>query len=147
MRAVAAEMKKRHPGLPVFVVGTSRSTVSAAYLGTALEAELAGAVLTSSLFFSDTRRRQSALAGFNWSKVKMPLLLVHHEDDGCGATPFFEAERLARRFPLVRVSGGKPAQSGPCEPLSQHGFFGKEPETVDAIAAWMLGRPFAKEIR
>jgi hypothetical protein len=147
MHAVAAEMKKRHPGLPVFVVGTSRSTVSAAYLGTALEAELAGAVLTSSLFFSDTRRRQSALAGFNWSKVKMPLLLVHHEDDGCGATPFFEAERLARRFPLVRVSGGKPAQSGPCEPLSQHGFFGKEPETVDAIAAWMLGRPFAKEIR
>jgi hypothetical protein len=42
--------------------------------------------------------RQSVLAGFNWSKVKMPLLLVHPEDDGC-ATPYFEAERLARRFP------------------------------------------------
>jgi hypothetical protein len=35
----------------------------------------------------------------------------------------------------------------PCEPLSQHGFFAKEAETVDAIAAWMLGRPFEKEIR
>ena len=147
VRAIAAEVKKRHPGLPVFVVGTSRSTVSAAYLAVALESELAGAVLTSSLFFGDIRGRQSVLAGFNWSKVKMPLLLVHHEDDGCGATPYFEAERLARRFPLVSVSGGKPAQSGPCEPLSQHGFFGKEAETVDAIAAWMLGRPFSKGIR
>ncbi|HSA89918.1 MAG TPA: hypothetical protein VLF42_08490 [Burkholderiales bacterium] len=147
VRAVAAEMKKRHPGLPVFVVGTSRSTVSAAYLAAALEAELAGAVLTSSLFFGDTRGRQSVLAGFGWSKIRMPLLFVHHQDDGCGATPYFEAERLARRYPLVAVSGGKPAQSGPCEPLSQHGFFGKEAETVDAIAAWMLGRPFAKEIR
>lgn len=147
VRTIVAEMKRRHPGLPVFVVGTSRSTVSAAYLAVALEPELAGVVLTSSLFFGDIRARQSVLAGFNWSKVKIPLLLVHHEDDGCGATPYFEAERLARRFPLVSVSGGKPAQSGPCDPLSQHGFFGKEAETVDAITAWMLGRPFSKDIR
>ena len=147
VRAVAADMRTRHPGLPVFVVGTSRSTVSAAYLAVALEPELAGAVLTSSLFFGDLRGRQPVLAGFSWSKVKIPLLLVHHADDGCGATPYFEAERLARRFALVRVSGGKPAQSGPCEPLSPHGFFGKEAETVDAIAAWMLGRPYSKDIR
>jgi pimeloyl-ACP methyl ester carboxylesterase len=147
VRAVVAEMKKRHPGLPVFVVGTSRSTVSAAYLALALDPELAGAVLTSSLFFGDIRRRSPALAGFNWTKVKVPLLLVHHEDDGCGATPYFEAERLARRFPLVKVNGGKPPESGPCDPLAQHGFYGKEAETVDAIAAWMLGKPFAREIR
>jgi hypothetical protein len=83
------------------------------------------------------RARRAALAGFDWSSVKMPLLLVHHEDDGC----------LARRFPLVKVSGGNPAQSGPCEPLSQHGFFGREAQAVDAMAAWMLGRPFAKDIR
>ena len=147
IRAVAAEMKRRHPGLPVFVVGTSRSTVSAAHLAVALEADLAGAVLTSSLFFGDIRGRVPALSGFGWSNVKVPLLLVHHTDDACGATPFFEAARLARRFPLVRVSGGKPPQSGPCDPLGAHGFFGKEAETVDAIAAWMLGRPFEKEIR
>ena len=76
----------------------------------------------------------------------MPLLLVHHEDDGCGATPYFEAERLARRFPLVKVSGGNPAQSGPASRCPSTGSSG-EAETVDAIAAWMLGRPFAKDIR
>jgi pimeloyl-ACP methyl ester carboxylesterase len=147
LRAVAAEMKKRHPGLPLFVVGTSRSTLSAAYLAAALEGEVAGAVLTSSLFYSDARARMTALASFDWSKAGVPLLFVHHAEDSCGATPYLEAQRLARRFPLVTVHGGKPPESGPCDPLAPHGFFGREAETVDAIAAWMLGKPFAKEIR
>lgn len=147
IRAVVAEMKKRYPGLPMFVVGTSRSTVSAAHLAGALEGDLAGAVLTSSLFFFDLRQRSVALAGFNWSKVKMPLLFVHHVEDNCAATPHYETQRLAQRFPLVSVSGGKPPESPPCEPLAQHGFYGKEPETVDAIAAWMLGKPYPKDIR
>ena len=147
MRAVIAEVKKRYPGLPLFIVGTSRSTLSAAYLSAALEGEADGVVLTSSLFFGDTRGRAVALAGFDWSKVKLPLLLVHHADDGCGATPYFEAARLAKRYPLVTVNGGKPAESGPCEPYAQHGFYGREAETVDAIAAWMLRKPFTQEIR
>ena len=146
VRAVLAEVKKRYPGVPVFIVGTSRSTLSAAYLGGALEGEVAGVVLTSSIFFSDQRGRVPALAGYNWSKVKVPMLFVHHGDDACGATPYHEAARLARRFPLVTVKGGKPAESPPCEPLAQHGFYGKEAETVDAITAWMLGKPFPKDI-
>lgn len=146
MRAVLAEMHKRHPGLPVFVVGTSRSTLSAAYLGGALQGEIAGVVLTSSLFYSDQRARFPALAGYDWSKVKVPMLFVHHGDDACGATPYHEAARLGQRFPLVTVNGGKPAESPPCEPLAQHGFYGKEAETVDAIAAWMLGKPVPKDI-
>ena len=146
VRAVLAEVKRRYPGLPAFIVGTSRSTLSAAYLGGALEGEVAGVVLTSSIFFSDQRARIPALAGYSWSKVKVPILFVHHGDDGCGATPYHEAARLARRFPLITVRGGKRAESPPCEPLAQHGFYGKEAETVDAIAAWMLGKPFPKDI-
>jgi hypothetical protein len=87
------------------------------------------------------------LLAFNWSAIKIPLLLVHHVDDQCRAAPYDEAERLGRRFPLITVRGGKRAESGPCEPLSAHGFFGREPETVDAIAGWMLGKPYAREIR
>ncbi len=142
------EVKKRYPGLPVFLVGTSRSTISVAYLAVALDGEIAGAVLTSSLFYGVPRTNpRPVLAGFDWSAIKMPALVVHHEDDGCFATPYREATRLANRFPLVTVHGGKPAESGPCEPFAPHGFLGKEAETVDAIAAWMLGRPFPKEIK
>jgi hypothetical protein len=135
VRAIVAEMKKRYPRLPVFLVGTSRSTISAEHLAVALGGELAGVVLTAS--FLD----------FDWSKVRVPVLLVHHVDDGCRHTPYRGAARLEKRYPLVSVHGGKPPKSGPCEPFSQHGFYGKEPETVDAIAGWMLGKPFSKDIR
>jgi hypothetical protein len=105
-------------------------------------------VLTSSLFYEGPRASpRPVLAGFSWPSIKMPALVVHHAADTCFATPYSDAARLQSRYPLVTVHGGKPPESGPCDPYSPHGFFGKEPETVDAIAAWMLGKPFAKEIR
>ena len=46
----------------------------------------------------------------------------------------------------VSVSGGKSPETGHCQPLAPHGYYGKEAETVAAIAAWMLGKLFAREI-
>lgn len=144
-RAVLAELRKRYPGLPVFVVTTSRSTISGAHLGRALGDEIAGVVLTSSMFASP-RGRWPVITGFEFGSIKSPLLFVHHRGDTCHATPYSEAARLGGRFPLVTVSGGKPPESGPCDPFSPHGYFGKEAETVDAISAWMLKKPFARSI-
>jgi hypothetical protein len=150
IRAVRGELYKRFPELPVFLVGTSRSTLSVAYLARWLQTDIQGAVLTSSLFYSGGGQHvRPVLAGFNWSQIKVPLLFVHHEDDGCRATPYREATRVTR-YPLVAlitVQGGKPPESGPCDPRSSHGFFGREAETVDAIAAWMLGKPFPRNIQ
>ena len=74
------------------------------------------------------------------------LLFVHHREDACESTPYSEAHRLAPRYPLISVKGGKAPESGPCDPFAPHGYYGKEAETVDAIAAWMLKKPFAREI-
>jgi hypothetical protein len=147
VRAVLAEVRKRYPGLPLYLVGTSRGTVSVAYLAAALGDEVAGAVQTSTLFFGGGPARAAILSSFNWSSIKVPLLFVHHADDSCVATPYLEARRLEPRYPLVTVHGGKPPESPACEPQAQHGFYGKDAATVDAIAAWMLNKPFAKEIR
>lgn len=147
IRAVVSEVKRRYPGLPAFVVGTSRSTLSAAHLGRALGGEISGVVLSSSLFYTSAgNSAQRALAAFDWDALKLPVLLVHHRADACGATPYADAARLASRFPLISVQGGKPPESGPCDPLAPHGFYGRETETVGAIAAWMLGRPYRKDI-
>ena len=143
VRAVLAEVKRRYPGLPVFVVGTSRSTISAAHLGRALEGEIAGTVLSASMFFIGKR---PMLSGYDFAAIKVPLLFVHHREDACESTPYRGAERLGSSFPLISVKGGKPPESGPCDPFAAHGFFGKEAETVDAIAAWMLGKPYRREI-
>jgi len=99
------------------------------------------------MFGSSNRRRQAAnLRGFDYGAIGAPLLFVHHREDGCEHTPYAGAARLASRYPLVSVSGGKPAAAGPCEPFAAHGYFGREAQTVAAIAAWMLRRPFPKDI-
>ena len=144
LRAVIADVKRRHPGLPVFLVTTSRSTISAAYQARAIGDELAGVVLTSSLFWIG---RTPVLGLFDFSTIRIPLLLVHHREDSCPSTPYADAARLGTRFPLVSVKGGKTPETGPCDPLAPHGYFGKEAETVGAIAAWMLGKPYPKEIQ
>ena len=144
LRAVIADVKRRHPGLPVFLVTTSRSTISAAYQARAIGDELAGVVLTSSLFRIG---RTPVLGLFEFSTIRIPLLFVHHREDGCPSTPYPDAARLGASFPLVSVKGGKPPETGPCDPLAPHGYFGKEAETVSAIAAWMLGKPYPKEIQ
>lgn len=144
LRAVIAEVQRRYPGLPVFLVGTSRSSISAAHQARALGSELAGAVLSSSLFW---QRQQPVLSAFDFRSVKIPLLFVHHREDACQSTPYRDAARLGNAYALVSVKGGKPPETGPCDPLAPHGFYGKEAETVGAIAAWMLGKPYPKEIQ
>jgi len=141
---VIADLKKRFPGLPVFLVGTSRGTISAASAGRRLGKQIDGVVLTSTLFLAN--RRQQGLSGFDYSTIPSPLLFVHHVDDGCNVTPYSSAKRLSDRFPLLSVSGGLPPQSEPCEAMSAHGYLGKEPETVEAIAKWMLKQPYPREI-
>jgi len=142
---VVADAKTRFPGLPVFLVGTSRGTISAASAGSRLGTAVDGVVLTATLFLAS--RRQPGLSGFDFSSIPVPLLFVHHVDDGCDYTPHSAAKRLADRYPVVSVSGGLPPQSKPCEAMSAHGFLGREADTVDAIAKWMLKQPYPREIK
>lgn len=141
----AADLRARFPGLPLYLVGTSRGTISAAAAGARLGKAVDGVVLTSTVFLA-SRRGQPGLSGFDFSSISAPLLLVHHVDDECNVTPYAEAKRLADRYPLVSVSGGAPAQSAPCDAMSAHGFLGREADTVRAIANWMLKQPYPREI-
>jgi len=143
IRAAVAEVKRRHPGLPVFLVGTSRSTISVAHLGAEMAGAVEGIVLSSSLWRT---RHPASLQWFDWRRLRLPVLVVHHREDGCIATLYNDMPAGAEKFPLVSVKGGKAPESGPCDPLAAHGFFGKEAETVDAIAAWMLKKPYLNDI-
>jgi len=142
--AVVKDLRKRFGEVPVFLVGTSRGTVSAAYAGSALGSAVAGVVLTSSLF--NATRAGAGLSGFDYASVKSRLLFVHHADDACLATPYSMAERAARNYPLVTVRGGDTPRSGPCDPFSPHGFLGVEESTVRAITGWMSGGEAPKTV-
>lgn len=135
--AVVADLRARFPSARVFLVGTSRGTVSAAHLGHSLGRAVDGVVLTSTVFLGS--RGGPGLEGFDFGAIPSPLLFVHHEEDGCRVCPYARALALARAYPLVTVRGGRPAESDPCQARSAHGYLGREAGTVRAIRAWMLG--------
>ena len=141
---VVADLRRRFPGLPVFLVGTSSGTISAASAGRRLGSAVDGVTLSATVFVAN--RRRPGLSGFDFASVPVPLLFVHHVDDGCATTPYSGTQRLADRYPVIAVSGGPPPQSKPCEAMSAHGFLGREADTVDAIARWMLKQPYPREI-
>jgi pimeloyl-ACP methyl ester carboxylesterase len=148
--AVVADIGKRFPGLPIFLVGTSRGTISAAALGARLGSQLAGVVLSSTLFRQFSGRSGESgpgLSRFDFGTVKVSVLFVHHVSDQCTLTPYGDAARLADKYPLISVFGGRAPESGPCDPFSAHGYFGKESETVEEIINWMLKKPFREEVR
>ncbi|HKY10163.1 MAG TPA: alpha/beta hydrolase [Candidatus Binatia bacterium] len=148
--AVIADLEKRFPGTPLHLVGTSRGTISAAAIGARLGPRVAGVVLTATMFRQTPRNASEpgpGLSKFDFETIKVPLLLVHHVSDQCASTPYGGAARLAEKHPLISVFGGLSPQSGPCEAFSQHGFLGKESETVEQIVNWMLKKPFREEVK
>lgn len=144
VRAVVAELHRRFPGLPVYLVGTSRGTVSAAYAGAALGDAVAGVVLTSSVF--NATQGGAGVSRFDWDKIHTRLLFVHHANDACHATPYFMAKRVASTRTLVSAHGGDAPRSDPCEAFSAHGYLGIEVPVVDAIVQWMRGEVPPKDV-
>ena len=148
--AVAGDLAKRFPGTPVFLVGTSRGTISAAATGARLGEGVAGVVLTSTMFRPASRKSQEpgpGLSKFDFATIKAPILFVHHASDQCDVTPYSDAARLSDQYPLISISGGAPPRSGPCDAFSAHGYLGKEAETVEQIVNWMLKKPFLHEVK
>lgn len=148
--AVVADLRKRFTAAPLFLIGTSRGTISAAALGARFPEGISGIVLTATMFRQSPKNSKEpgqGLSKFDFATIKPPVLLVHHVSDQCESTPYSGAARLVDRYPLITVFGGSPPQSGPCDAFSQHGFLGKEPETVEEIVNWMVKKPFRSEVK
>jgi pimeloyl-ACP methyl ester carboxylesterase len=144
VRTVVNALQKRFPRLPVFLVGTSRGTVSAAYAGAALQDTVAGVVLTSTVF--NATRGGVGVSTFEWDSLRTRLLFVHHVDDACIATPYTMAQRVAAGRTLISVHGGDAPRSDPCEAFSAHGYLGVEAPVVAAIVHWMRGEKPPKDV-
>lgn len=127
--------------VPVWLVGTSRGTESAAQLAIRSQQRPHGLVLTSSM--SEPNGKGTAVTEMALDRVTLPTLLLAHAEDGCSKTPPSGARRIAAqltRAPAVDVQlfrGGDRPRSKPCRALSQHGFLGIEDEVVDSIAAFI----------
>lgn len=135
--AAAVDFLVNEGACEVFLIGTSRGTLSVAYLASVMtHPNVKGYVLTASM--------EDVV--FHTDKIERPVLMVHHADDECRVTTYTGAQAAYRtlvkspRKGFITVSGGDTPRSRACGPLSAHGFLGAERETVAAIAAWMNGK-------
>lgn len=85
------------------------------------------------------------VTSMNLAALTIPVLVVHHQEDGCRYCPVSETDSLMKKLTqspranLMIVSGGT-SQGDPCEAFGYHGFNGTEGDVVNAISAWMLAR-------
>lgn len=128
---------KKEAKTPVWLVGTSRGTESAAKGAINLDGQIDGLILTASI--SEENRKGVSLPEMELDKITVPTLIVSHEDDACHVTlpegSEIIKERLtkATRVELKYFSGGDEPTSKPCKAKSAHGFLGIEGEVVDYI--------------
>ena len=130
--------------VPVWLVGTSRGTQSAAYCATELRGPEGpdGLVLTSTILIDDKGR---AVPDMPLGKLRIPVLVVHHEQDNCKLCPFGEIPGLMKKFsnsPKIQLLTFRGGQNlgDPCEAFAFHGFNGIERDVVTQIAQWILAK-------
>jgi len=141
IKAVIAWLKQQAE-IPVWLVGTSRGTQSAAFIATHLalaDGGPDGVVLTSTIL-ADKKSRP--VPKMPLGKIQVPTLVVHHKHDGCELCKYADLPQVmdkltaVPRKELLTFEGGK-TQGNPCEAMAYHGFNGIEQEVVTKIAEWI----------
>ena len=128
---------KKQSTVPVWLVGTSRGTESAANIAIESKQKPHGLVLTSSM--SVENRKGSAVNEMELEKITMPTLVVAHENDNCHVTPPEGAQEIkemlasAKKVDIKMFSGGDET-GNPCKASSYHGFLDIEKSVVDYIS-------------
>ncbi len=133
--AIVAFLKRKSP-VPIWAVGTSNGTISAASVAAALGPNsIAGVVLTSSVWLG-------GLGQVPVEKIAVPVLDIQDRDDACPASKLALAEKNMPRFSgspstkLLVVSGG-PLGGPQCGTGSPHDFEGVESQVIPPIIDWI----------
>jgi len=140
IRAVLDYVKKQSPA-PVWIVGTSRGTVSATAMAINMQdPAIAGLVLTSSVV---NYKKPGAVLKQDLSAIKMPTLVLHHSKDACIHCQPHDVPAILRGLKnapvkkLVFVDGGSNPTGDVCAGQHWHGFIGIEKEAADMISEWI----------
>jgi len=139
IKAVIAAVRQRS-GKPVALVGTSRGTQSAAYLALQL-ADGGGpdALILTATILTDPVGR--AVSRMPLETLRIPVLVVHHQDDGCKHCFASDLPLLTSHLPaahkVLMFQGGRNT-GDPCEAMAYHGFNGIEDRVIHDIAQWLL---------
>jgi pimeloyl-ACP methyl ester carboxylesterase len=138
--AVIAHIRARNSA-PIWLIGTSQGTISAAAAAIELGDKVDGVVLSASYtaFKTSTSVPKQAI-----DKIRVPVLVISHEKDGCSVTRPDENKYIidklknARVKKLILLNGGSDPTGDECEALHWHGFINFEAQASKAITDWVL---------
>lgn len=131
---------KTQSGAALWIVGTSRGTISAAATAIHAQGDIAGLVLTSSVV---NYKKPGAVPKQDLAAIKVPVMMLHHSKDACihckpdEVPATFKGFKNAPVKKLVFVDGGENPTGDPCAGQHWHGFIGMEKEAVDTVAGWI----------
>jgi alpha/beta superfamily hydrolase len=138
VRELVAWAQDTWPKTPVWLVGTSRGTLSAAS-AVARGVAVDGLVLTSSV----TAGKKAKLGDVATDAIRVRTLMVHHAHDACSASPLAGAQQLAATMHATwkTFDGGAKPTGDACSSSSRHGFLGLDAEVTAAIIDFIGARP------
>jgi len=125
---------------PLWLVGTSRGTQSVAYVAIENPTDIHGIVLTSSILYD---AKSNAVSEMKLEKLRMPVLVVHHKNDGCSHCSFDLIPSLMHKLTattstdMIAIEGGQ-TKGDPCNAFGYHGYNGVEEDVVSKISEWVL---------
>lgn len=131
---------KQQADLPVWLIGTSRGTESAATIAIDSKQQPHGLILTSSM--TEENGKGNAVTEMALEKISLPTLIASHENDGCHVTPPEGAEEIAgmltnaKKVEIKMFSGGSETGRA-CKGSSYHGFEDIEEEVVNYISKFI----------
>ncbi len=122
-------------GLPIWVFGHSMGTSTATFYANTLgesKANLSGIIIAGTI-----------LPAFLDSEVGLPVLGIHHLQDGCAGTPILATSRIiegrsSKFISQLEIIDGGISEGGICDSFAYHGFNQTEPELVKRAAQFIL---------
>jgi predicted alpha/beta-hydrolase family hydrolase len=140
VRKILDDVKMRSPA-PIWIVGTSRGTISAAAMASRIQdPTIAGLVLTASIV---NVGKPGALTSQDLSDIRVPVLLYHHAMDACAQCRPADVPSVMQRLihapvkKLMFVDKGANPSGEVCGAQHWHGFIGMEKQAIDEITTWM----------
>ncbi len=119
--------------LPVWLIGTSRGTMTVGFAGAKFTKAIAGVAFTASM---------DDVSNLDIGDITVPAFVLHHKNDEChvttpdGAKDIAAGLKKSAKVELVILDGGI-SRGHECAARSHHGFKGIEDQAVARIATFI----------
>ena len=141
--AIIIERLGNETGLPIWVLGISRSTLSAMHAAINIENGISGLVLLSSITNIPIGSGAINLTDLSLNQVSIPTLIIAHKKDSCqgtpphGATEILENLKNSSNVVVKFFQGGFESRQNPCLPGTYHTFSGIQDKVAELIAEFI----------